>query len=80
MGHNAVAISNDGKRIVIGGAPSNCVMVYNEKGTLLWKGCNKIADVPKDMMPGINSVQISDDKAKIIAAYGDNYVREFTGG
>ncbi len=77
MGHNAIAISTDGKRIVVGGAPSNCVMVYNEKGTMLWKGCNEIADVSKDMMPGINSIQISEDKTKIIAAYGDNYVRMF---
>lgn len=79
MGHNAVAISDDGKRIIVGGAPSNCVFVYNEKGTLLWKGCNEIADVPEDMMPGINSVQISKDKNEIVAAYGDNYIREFIG-
>ncbi|MDO8741409.1 MAG: PQQ-binding-like beta-propeller repeat protein [Candidatus Woesearchaeota archaeon] len=80
MGHNAITISNDGKRIVVGGAPSNCVMVYNEKGTMLWKGCNKIGNVSKDFLVGINSVQISDDKTKIVAAYGDNYVREFIGG
>lgn len=80
MGHNAIAISDDGKRIVVGGAPSNCVMVYNEKGTMLWKGCKGIGDSSKDLIPGINSVQISGDKTKIIAAYGDNYVREFIGG
>ncbi len=77
MGHNAIAISPDGKRIVVGGAPSNCVMVYNEKGTMLWKGCNEVGEVPKDFLAGINSVQISEDKTKIVAAYGDNYVRMF---
>lgn len=77
MGHNAITISSDGKRVIVGSAPSNCVMVYNEKGTRLWKGCNDIAQTSKDFLVGINSVQISEDKTKIVAAYGDNYVREF---
>ncbi|MDP2908477.1 MAG: PQQ-binding-like beta-propeller repeat protein [Nanoarchaeota archaeon] len=77
MGHNAITISLDGKRIIIGGAPNNCVLVYNEKGTLLWQGCSAIEKTSNDLLVGINSVQISEDKTKIVAAYGDNYVREF---
>ena len=77
LGHNAIAISSDGKYVVAGLAQENCVAVYNENGTLLWKGCSEIADVSQDLIPGPNSVGISPDKKEIIAAYGDNYTREF---
>ena len=75
LGHNAVTISNDGTRIVAGLVPDNCIAVYNGNGTLLWKGCSEIADVPQDLRPGPNSVGISPNKEEIIAAYGDNYIR-----
>lgn len=77
VGHNAVAISDDGKRIVVGTAPGNCVIVYNEKGTVLWKDCSKVEKTSNDMLEGVTNVQISTDKNNIIAAYGDNYIREF---
>ena len=76
-GHNAVAISQDGKRIVVGSAPGNCIMVYNEKGTIVWKKCIEVGQINSDMLPGVTNVQISPDKTKIIASYGDNYLREF---
>ncbi len=76
-GHNAVAISPDGERIVVGSAPGNCVLVYNKKGTLLWKECVEVGKIKADMRPGVTNVQISPDKKKIIATYGDNYIREF---
>ena len=76
-GHNAVAISDDGKRIVVGTAPANCLRVYNEQGTVLWKKCIELGSVQKDLLPGVVNVRISEDKTKIIAAYGDNYLRQF---
>lgn len=76
-GHNAVAISQDGKRIVVGSAPGNCLFVYNEKGTLLWKKCIDVGQVQTDLLPGVTNVQISPDKTKIVASYGNNYIREF---
>jgi len=76
-GHNAVAISNDGKRIVVGSAPGNCVLVYNEKGTIVWKKCITVGTIQADLRAGVTNVQISPDKTKIIASYGDNYIREF---
>ncbi len=77
VGHNAVAMSADGKRIVVGSAPGNCLLVYNEKGTLLWKKCSESKNIGPEMRKGITNVQISPDKTKIIASYGDNYIREF---
>ncbi|MFA4880847.1 MAG: PQQ-binding-like beta-propeller repeat protein [Candidatus Doudnabacteria bacterium] len=76
-GHNAVAISQDGKRIVVGSAPGNCLLLYNEKGTLLWKKCIDVGKIQKDLITGVTNVQISPDKTKIVASYGDNYIREF---
>lgn len=77
VGHNAVAISADGKRIAVGTAPANCVIVYNERGTTMWKGCVEPEKISNDLMVGVTNVQISGDANKIIAAYGDNYIREF---
>ena len=80
VGHNAVAISDDGTRVVAGSAPGNCVLVYNGKGTLVWQYCAEKDESNKNLMPGVNSVQISADNTRIVAAYGDNYVREFVLG
>ncbi|MFA6341124.1 MAG: PQQ-binding-like beta-propeller repeat protein [Candidatus Paceibacterota bacterium] len=77
VGHNAVAISDDGTRIVAGSAPGNCVIVYNDKGTTLWKKCLETKTTNDNLRLGVTNVQISSDKTKIIASYGDNYLREF---
>ena len=77
IGHNAVAISNDGKRIVVGSSPENCLLVFNEKGTILWKKCIETGTIQSGLIKGVTNVQISPDKTKIIASYGDNYLREF---
>ncbi len=78
VGHNAVAISSDGKRVVVGSSPDNCLLVFNEKGTVLWKKCIDVGKIQADLIQGVTNVQISPDKTKIIASYGDNYLREFT--
>ena len=77
VGHNAVAISDDGTRVVVGTAPGNCVIVYNEKGTIVWKECSNVQKTSTDMLEGVTNVQISSDKNNIVASYGDNYIREF---
>lgn len=76
-GHNAIAISQDGKRIVAGTAPNNCIIVYNEKGTIVDKECMPVKKTSNEQLEGVMSVQISPDKTKIVAGYGDNYIREF---
>ncbi|VVB74826.1 PQQ-like domain protein [uncultured archaeon] len=76
-GHNAVAISNDGKLIVVGTAPQNCLVAYNEIGTIVWENCITPDATNKDLLLGVMNVQISSDKKEIIAAYGDNYIRKF---
>ncbi|VVB58347.1 Outer membrane protein assembly factor BamB [Candidatus Anstonella stagnisolia] len=77
VGHNAIAISQDGTRIVAG-TDSNCVVLYDEAGTMLWKKCIEPDASNPELKMGVTNVQISPDKAKIIATYGDNYVRMFS--
>ncbi|MFA5126322.1 MAG: PQQ-binding-like beta-propeller repeat protein [archaeon] len=77
-GHNAVAISNDGKLIVVGTAPQNCVVAFDETGTIIWKNCVDPDATNKDLLLGVMNVQISPDKKEIIAVYGDNYIRKFS--
>ncbi|MFH2106551.1 MAG: PQQ-binding-like beta-propeller repeat protein [Candidatus Micrarchaeota archaeon] len=77
VGHNAIAISEDGTRIVAGTAPNNCIMVYDESGTTIWNNCITPDSSNKDLILGVTNVQISKDKKKIIASYGDNYIRMF---
>ncbi len=77
IGHNAVAISQDGKRIVSGTAPGNCVTVYDETGSIVWQDCRKTEAPGSDYLVGVTNVAISKDKSSIIATYGDNYIREF---
>jgi len=76
VGHNAIAISEDGTRVVAG-TDSNCIAVYDGLGTLLWKKCIAPDESNPDLKMGVTNVQISPDKSKILAAYGDNYVRMF---
>ncbi len=77
VGHNAVAISEDGKLIAVGTAPANCITVFNENGTVLWEKCFEPYASNKDLLLGVMNLQISPDKKQIIAAYGDNYIRKF---
>ncbi|VVC02933.1 Outer membrane protein assembly factor BamB [Candidatus Burarchaeum australiense] len=76
VGHNAIAISQDGTRVVAG-TDSNCIAVYDELGTMLWKTCIEPDTSNPDLKTGVTNVQISPDKTRIIASYGDNYVRMF---
>ncbi|MDD5162847.1 MAG: PQQ-binding-like beta-propeller repeat protein [Candidatus ainarchaeum sp.] len=77
-GHNAVAISEDGKIIVVGTAPQNCITAFNDNGTIIWEKCFEPDASNKDLLLGVTNIQISKDKKQIIAAYGDNYIRKFT--
>ncbi len=91
VGHNAVSISKDGKYVAVGGAPEYILFVFNEKGTRIlahksqenddpileakWATIGKEASTGSQK--GIMGTYISSDGKKIIAAYGDNYIREF---
>lgn len=77
VGHNAVAISEDGTRIVVGTQPGNCVVVYDGNGAVVWEDCRKTEAPSKDYLVGVTNVAISKDKTEVIATYGDNYIREF---
>ncbi|MDP2906641.1 MAG: hypothetical protein Q8O03_01760, partial [Nanoarchaeota archaeon] len=91
VGHNAVSISKDGKYVAVGGAPEYTLFVFNEKGTRIlahksqenddtileakWATIGKEASAGSQK--GIMGTYISSDGKKIVAAYGDNYIREF---
>lgn len=91
VGHNAVSISKDGKYVAIGGAPEYIIYVFNEHGTKIfsyksqenidpilnekWAGIGK--DASEGTQRGVMGTYISADGSKIVAAYGDDYVREF---
>lgn len=75
-GHNAVTISSDGKYVVIGTVTNN-IIVYNEQGTIIWKGHSAIHKQSPELLEGVTNVQISKDNNHIIAVYGDNFIREF---
>ncbi|MFH0831692.1 MAG: PQQ-binding-like beta-propeller repeat protein [archaeon] len=77
VGHNAIAISPDGKRIVAGTSPGNCIIEFNDKGTVVWQECSPVSKLSSEQLEGVASVQISSDKTRIIAGYGDSYIREF---
>lgn len=78
VGHNAIAISQDGKMVVAGTAPNNCLTAYDAQGTRVWEKCiEPDKNAASDLLPGVTNVQISPDKKRIIASYGDNYVRMF---
>jgi len=76
VGHNAVAISQDGS-MVVAGTDSNCVVAYDARGTLLWKDCAAPDESNPDLKMGVTNVQVSPDKSRIIASYGDNRLRMF---
>ncbi len=77
VGHNAVDISSDGKYIVVGSAPQNGLVVFDENGTLVWSYTAEIKENSEDLLVGAVTVAISDDDSKIVAGYGDNYIRMF---
>ncbi|MFH1132938.1 MAG: PQQ-binding-like beta-propeller repeat protein [Nanoarchaeota archaeon] len=80
VGHNAIAISEDGTRIVAGTAPGNCIVVYDENGSVVWQDCRKTEASSSEYLVGVTNVAISKDKKNIIATYGDNFVRKFVLG
>ncbi len=91
VGHNAVSMTGDGKLVAVGGAPQNKLYVYDENGTriftyqalenpdpilnLKWAGIGQDASV--GTQKGTMDTFISENGDKIVAAYGDDYVRMF---
>ncbi len=61
----------------MGTAPQNCLIVYDDVGTIVWEKCLDTFSDNKDLLLGVMNVQISPDKKQIIAGYGDNYIRKF---
>lgn len=77
IGHNAVAISDDGEYIVYGTAPENELLVLDANGTMVWSYKTQTRENSEDLLAGVMSVDISSDNSKIVAGYGDNYIRMF---
>ncbi|MBU3957685.1 MAG: PQQ-binding-like beta-propeller repeat protein [Nanoarchaeota archaeon] len=94
IGHNAIAITADGKYVVAGTAPQNTVFVFDEKGNKVWSynikpSPNPILDekyagigykTSRGTQEGVMNAIISADASKIAVAYGDNFVRMFESG
>jgi hypothetical protein len=90
-GHNAVSMSSDGKYIAVGCGPEYKFLVYNEKGTKIYeydstenpdpilnaKWATIGAEASDGTQKGIMGTYTSADGSKIVAGYGDNYIREF---
>lgn len=91
VGHNSMSMSTDGKYIVVGGAPDNHLTILNEKGTKLFeytadqnpdpilneKWATMGGAGPSDgTQRGIMGTYTTDG-TKIVAAYGDDYIRMF---
>ena len=91
VGHNAVSMSRDGKHVAIGGAPQYGLYIYDENGTRIftheaaenpdpilnekWAGIGR--DASAGTQKGTMGTFISDNGDKVVAAYGDDYVRLF---
>jgi len=91
IGHNAIAITADGKYVVVGSAPQNTMFVFDEKGNKVFSysvkpSPNSILDekyegigykVSRGTQEGVMNAAISADASKVAVAYGDNFVRMF---
>ncbi len=92
VGHNAVSISDCGNYLAVGAGPANHLTVFNKKGTTLFEhtsdhNTDSILDdkwatigggASEGSQKGIICTVISNNGERIIAGYGDNYVRSFT--
>jgi outer membrane protein assembly factor BamB len=91
-GHNGVSISADGKYVVVGFGPDNRMIVYNEHGTAVFdvtepantdpvldaKWATIGAGSSTSSQRAVMCTYASSDGGRIIAAYGDDYVRAFS--
>jgi outer membrane protein assembly factor BamB/5-hydroxyisourate hydrolase-like protein (transthyretin family) len=91
VGHNAISISEDGKCVAVGIGPNYYLTLYNEKGTKLFLHDSEENDDPilddkwatigagasTGTQKGIMCTITSPDGDRVIAAYGDNYIRAF---
>ena len=94
VGHNSVSMSKDGKYVAVGSAPQNRLYIYDENGTRVftheaqenpdqilnekWAGIGSSASI--GTQKGTMGTYISENGDKVVAAYGDNYVRMFVTG
>lgn len=83
FGDHALAITPDGRYVVAGTYATvenefkNTVFLFDNNGTLLWKYRVEPKPIGENPLPGVIDVAISDDGSKILAAYGDSYIRMF---
>ncbi len=89
---NALSMSADGKTIAVGGAPQNLLQVLDDKGNTLFGNTAPANDDPAlaqkwagigykasdNTQRGTMGTFMSADGSRILAAYGDDYVREFS--
>jgi outer membrane protein assembly factor BamB len=92
-GHNGVSISADGRYVAVGYGPDNRLIVYNEHGSAVFDttaaaNTDPILDAKWATVGTTSSISsqravmctyTSSDGSRIIAAYGDDYVRAFSG-
>jgi len=91
-GHNGVSISADGRYVSVGYGPDNRLIVYNEHGSAVFDdtaaaNADPILDGKWATIGTTSSMSsqravmctyTSSDGSRIIAAYGDDYVRAFS--
>ncbi|MFH0890353.1 MAG: PQQ-binding-like beta-propeller repeat protein [Candidatus Aenigmatarchaeota archaeon] len=90
-GHNAVSMSADGKYVTVGCAPEYKLLVFNDKGTKIFeydsiensdpilsaKWATIGPEASDGTQKGIMGTYTKTDGSSIVAAYGDDYLREF---
>lgn len=92
VGHNGVSVSADGRYVVAGFGPDNRLIVYNEHGTVVFddtaaantdpaldaKWATIGAGSSESSQRAVMCTYASSDGGRVIAAYGDDYVRAFS--
>ncbi len=81
IGHNAIAITSDGKYIALGGM--DALYLLNENGTVIWSFTDFEKGGPPYQHPFLctaQNVQLSSDASMILAGFGetDRHLRLFT--
>lgn len=91
VGHNAVSISKNGEYIAVGAGPANHLTIYNKKGTKIFEHTSELntdsilndkwatigEGASEGTQKGVMCTVISDNGERVIAGYGDNYIRSF---
>ena len=91
VGHNAVSVSTGGGYVAIGSGPDNVLTIFNTKGTKIFEQTSALNPDPilndkwatigptasAGTQKGIMCTVISADGRKVMAGYGDDYIRSF---